>query len=200
MIVPGSTGRYLSFGESIRAVIADLPALAAIGLFSNVVILLNISAPSLILNSYVQPPTPGQFRNVILGPGFLALMLPGLLLTVLLAILVPVRIIEQTDFVQTFVRGTWLTKGNRWPIFGLMIGTIVLQVTGEAAVYLLIEERGLIAFLEEPPSNGAAAILGQTLVATAVSVLGATVTAVLYAELRRIKDGPAPRELALEFD
>jgi hypothetical protein len=55
-------------------------------------------------------------------------------------------------------------------------------------------------FSEETPSIGAAAILGLALVATAVSVIAATGTAVVYSELRRIKDGPAPRELASEFE
>ena len=204
MIVPDGAGHYSSLAKSIRAVLNDVLALATIGLFSNVVILLNILAPFFILADLGGPPTTDQISNFVIGLGILALVLPGLVLTVLLAMLVPVRTIEQTNFVQTFVRGAGLTKGNRWPIFGLVIATIVLEVVGNVAVYILV---GILAgdpvlalFSEQPPSNGAAAILGAALVATAVSVVGATGTAVLYCELRRINDGPAPRELALEFD
>jgi hypothetical protein len=172
MIVPDGTGNYPSLAASIQAVINDLPALATIGLISSVVIVL----------------------------GFLMFVLPGLILGVLLAVLIPVRTIEQTDFVQTCVRSAVLTKGNRWPILGLLIGVIVLEIAGDIAVNIVIGDPVLAGFSEQPSSDGAAAILGSALVATAISVIGATGTAVLYCELRRIKDGPAPRELASEFD
>ena len=203
MIVPDSAGHYPSVATSIRAVLNDVLALAAIGVFSNVVILLNISAPILVVDN-IPPPTPGDFRNIVLLFGIIALILPGLFLTVLLATLVPVRTIEQTDLVRSFVRGAELTRGNRWPIFGLMIATIVLEGVGEVAVRIAINivvgDPALAGISEQTPSNGTAAILGAALVATAVSVVGATGTAVLYCELRLIKDGPAPRELATEFD
>jgi hypothetical protein len=202
MIVPDSAGHYPSLPKSIQAVLNDVFALVAIGLFSNVVILLNIFAPILVLNDLA--PTADQIRKILVGVGLIALVLPGLFLTVLLAMLVPVRTIEQIDLVGTFVRGAELTRGNRWPIFGLIIATIMLEgvseVAASIAINIVVGDPVLAGFSEETPGNGAAAILGAALVATAVSVVGATGTAVLYCELRRIKDGPAPRELASEFD
>ena len=194
--VPDSAGHYPSLLKSIQAVINDLAALATIGLFSNVVILLNIFAPILVTD-YVPDPTIDQVTTVVVVFGITALVLLGLFLTVLLAMLIPVRTIEQTDLVRTFVRGVELTRGNRWTIFGLVIATIVLEGVGEIAVYILLGDDSIFT---GTPSIGAAAILGVTLVATAVSVIAATGTAVVYSELRRIKDGPAPRELAAEFD
>jgi len=195
MIVPDSAGHYHPLAKSIQPVINDFAALAMIGLFSNVVILLNIFAPILV-RDYFPDPYIDQVTTVVLVLGITALVLLGLFLTVLLAMLIPVRTIEQTDFVRTFVRGAELTRGNRWPIFGLTIAMIVLAGVGEGAVYIIVGD----PLAEGAPSNGAASILGRALVATAVSVTAATGTAVLYCELRRIKDGPAPRELALEFD
>jgi hypothetical protein len=199
MIVPDSVGHRPSLMGSMQAVITDVPALATIGLFSNVVITLNIFAPVLLLDE-VPRATISQVGTPFVLFGVFALIVLGLFLTVLLAMLIPVRIIEQTDLVRTFVRGAELTKGNRWPIFGLMFATIVLEGVGSAAVNILVGDSVLAGFSEELRSNGAAAVLGAALVATAVSVTAATGTAVLYCELRRIKDGPAPRELALEFD
>ena len=172
MIVPDRTDRYPSLAESIQAVINDLIALSAIGLIASVVIVL----------------------------GFILLVLPGLFLGVILAVLIPVRAIEQTGFVQTCLRSVALTKGNRWPILGLLIAVIILEVVGDMAVNIMVGDPLFAGFTEQVPSNNAAAIIGATLVATAISLIGATGTAVLYCELRRIKDGPAPSELASEFE
>jgi hypothetical protein len=172
MIVPDGVGRYPSLAGSVQAVVNDLPALAAIGLASTVVIVL----------------------------AFLLLVVPGLILGVLLAVPVPVRTIERASFVQSCVRSAVLTKGSRRVIFGLLIAIIVLEVAGDVAVNIVTGDAIFAGYSEELRSNGAASILVATLVATAVSVIGATGTAVLYCELRRIKDGPAPTELASEFD
>ena len=172
MIVPDRSGHYPSLAESIQAVINDLIALSTMGLIASFVIVL----------------------------GFILLVLPGLFFGVILAVLIPVRTIEQTGLVETCVRSVALTKGNRWPILGLLIAVIVLEVVGDMVVNLMVGDPLLAGFTEQVPSDGAAAIVGATLVATVISLIGATGTAVLYCELRRIKDGPAPSELATEFD
>jgi hypothetical protein len=172
MIVPDGAGHYPSLAQSIGAVVNDLPALGAIGLISNIAILV----------------------------GFLALVLPGLILGAILAVLIPVRTIEQAGFVRTCARSAILTKGNVWPIVGLLMAVIALEVAGDIVVNIMMGDPPLAGYSGEAQSNGAAAILGSTLVATAISLIGATGTAVLYCELRRIKDGPAPREFASVFD
>ena len=199
MAVPDSTGHYVPLIENIQAVIADARALATIGLFSNGLITLNVYAAILVSDYYPDPPTDQVIRLVI-ALGELSLFLLGLALTVLLAVLVPVRAAEQTDFVRTLVRGVELTRGNRWRIFGLAIAVVILEVVGDSLVYILMGEPIFGDFSEETPNHSVATTVGRTLVATAVSMIAATGTAVLYCELRRIKDGPAPRELALEFD
>jgi hypothetical protein len=172
MIVPDGAGHYPTFGQSIAAVVSDLPALATIGLVSNVLVLL----------------------------GIFMLVVPGLILGVLLALLIPVRTIEQTNFVRTGVRSAVLTKGNRWAILGLLIAVIVLEIVGDIVVNIVLGDPALAGYSDAVQSNGAAAIVASALITTAVSFLGVTGTAVLYCELRRIVDGPAPRELAAEFD
>ena len=199
MVVPDSTGHYVPLIESIQAVIADAPALATIGLFSNVLITLNVFAAILVRDYYPDPQTDQVIRSVI-PLAILSLLLLGLALTVLLAVLVPVRAAEQTDLVRTLVRGIELTRGNRSPIFGLAIAVVVLEVVGDSLVYILMGDPIFGDFSEETPNNSVATTVGRTFIATAVSLVEATATAVLYCELRRIKDGPAPRELALEFD
>jgi len=172
MIVPDGAGHYPSFAESIQAVFNDVFVVAAIGVVTSALVML----------------------------GFLFLVFPGLILGVLLAVPIPVRIIEHTGFVQSCVRSAVLTKGNRWPIFGLFVAVIVLEVVGDLAVNVVMGDPTFAGFTEDARSDDALAIIASALVATAVSVIGATGTAVLYCELRRIKDGPAPTELASEFD
>ena len=172
MIVPDSAGHYPSFAGSIQAVFNDAFAVATIGVVTSALVML----------------------------GFLVLIVPGLILGVLLAVPVPVRTIEHAGLVQSCVRSALLTKGNRWPIFGLFVAVIVLEVVGDVAVNIVMGDPVFAGFTEDARSNNALAIIASALIATAVSVISATGTAVLYCELRRIKDGPAPRELASEFD
>ena len=172
MIVPDGAGHYPSFAGSVQTVFNDAFAVATIGVVTSALVML----------------------------GFLVLIVPGLILGVLLAVPVPVRTIEHSGLVQSCVRSALLTKGNRWPIFGLFVAVIVLEVVGDVAVNIVMGDPIFAGFTEDARSDDALAIIGSALVATAVSVIGATGTAVLYCELRRIKDGPAPRELASEFD
>ena len=171
-IVPDGTGYSRSVARSIVSVANDLVPLTVIALISNIMILV----------------------------GLFLLVLPGLLLGAILAVLMPVRIVEQTGFVPTFVRSAALTKSNLWRILGLMVAVIAIEVAGNAAVNLMMGDAVFAGYNGDPQSVGAVATISAAIVDATTALVSATGTAVVYWELRRIKDGFGPNELASEFD
>ena len=172
MIVPDGAGQYTSLARSIEIVIRDIPLLSAIGLISTVLVLI----------------------------GFFLLIVPGLILGAFLSVLIPVRTIEQTGFVRTFVRGIALTKGHRWAILILLTGSFALQISATLVTNLVMGDPIFAGYSSEQQTGGAAAIIASVLSVSLLSVIGSTGAAVVYCELRRIKDGPGPAALASEFD
>ena len=132
--------------------------------------------------------------------GYILLVLPGFYLGAIFAVVVPVRIVEGTGFIRTFVRGAQLTRGHRWPVFGLLLASFALTVASEAVVNILSGDPPFAGYTGEVRSAGIGSLIGSAVAELATSLIGATGTAVVYAELRHIKDGPGPDALAAEFD
>ena len=134
--------------------------------------------------------------GLAIGLGMLLFLVPGIILFCMWAVATPVRVVEGGGFASALSRSAKLTKGSRWTIFllGLIffVGSMVINlvVTGVSAVTV---------------SGGAAvgamfAALFSALVAVALSVVGAAGAAVLYLELRRVREGVTPESLARVFD
>lgn len=129
-------------------------------------------------------------------PLTLTLLIPGFYVQVVLAIVVPVRTIERADTVAAITRSMTLTRGHRWPLFGLLMASTVLSLGAEFIVYAAFSDP---AFAESV-SAGRAQLLLIVLVDMANSVINAVASAVIYFELRLIKEGVAPDAVAAEFD
>lgn len=171
-IVPDETGKLPPLAQCVSAVANDLAGLSAIAISS----------------------------FVLFFAGYIFFVLPGLFVGAILAVVIPVRALEKTGFVQTFVRSAQLTSGNRWPIFGLLLALFVSVFSAEAAVNVMAGDPVFAGYSGEPQNGGAVSIIGSTLVEFVASLINATATAVVYIELRNIKDGPGPATLAAEFD
>lgn len=124
------------------------------------------------------------------------LLVPGLFIDVMLFVVVPVRIVEQTGFIATFKRGAELTRGSRWPIFALVVVFIVVGIGSQIMVYDVV---GDPAFAESE-NSGLAALLCLILADMVYGIIGATLEATIYFELRLIKEGVASERLAEVFD
>lgn len=97
---------------------------------------------------------------LLMIPGFLALLLPGLLLLgvgvyvlVSWSVAIPAAVIEQRGALSALGRSAALTRGNRWSLFGLIvllvIAGILLSAVGQAlggATAALIVEAAMVAF------------------------------------------------------
>ena len=171
-LVPDGDGHFPSLKQGLVAVVSDLLPLSLIAFISGVAVL----------------------------AGVFLLLIPGLLLGVILVVVVPVRAVERTSFIRTFARSAILTRGEYWPILGLLIASIAIEVSGNLVVNVMMGDAVFAGYTEDTRSDGTAAIIATAIIDAATSLIGAAGTAVVYCELRRIKDGPAPRELASEFD
>jgi hypothetical protein len=129
--------------------------------------------------------------------GFLLLIVPGVLMALAWCVAVPVYVVEQPGVFASFERSAELTRGNRLRIFGLaclffVAGIIISIVFGIVGGILRFATAGVFLYVQ-------AAILSP-IIGAAVAALGATLSAVLYVELRRVREGVGPQGLAAIFD
>jgi uncharacterized membrane protein len=132
--------------------------------------------------------------GILLGLGvFLAmlpLVVPGVILSIVWSVAFPACVIERLGPVRSLSRSAALTKGNRWKLFGLffLIGI-------GALIGALITVGGLFAI-------GGGVALGVSLYAIQVlySALAATISAVVYYDLRVAKEGLGTDRVAAVFE
>lgn len=134
--------------------------------------------------------------SVAVGFGFLLLVIGGIIMMLAWSVAVPVLVVEKTGVFGAFGRSAELTKGHRWAILGLFVLVLLLSGVLSAATFPL-------HFLLQKASTpfalaGLMAISGihQVIVAT----ISATGAASVYYELRQIKEGIGPDQLASVFD
>jgi hypothetical protein len=128
--------------------------------------------------------------------GFLLLVFPGVMLYVMWAVVVPVRVAENARILDAFSRSRALTAGYRWPIFGVIfiffLGAGVAQNVAQTLVSPVAAS-----------GNPAVLYIGAALSAlinAIVAVASATLIASIYYELRFIKEGVGPEQIAAVFD
>jgi hypothetical protein len=168
-VIADLNGRRAPFGECLRAAFSDLFSLFGLAITSHIAV------------------TLGSF----------ALAVPGILLSLAWAVIVPVRVVERTGFRQTFERSAELTRNNRLAIFGLgviytvALGVLIFSLLGVLGFGLT----GIVQAVKSP-----AYLIGTSIVGIFAGIVFGTGTAVIYYELRAAKEGIGPQELAAVFD
>lgn len=129
--------------------------------------------------------------------GFLLLIVPGLMLLTAWEVVVPALVVERTGILGSFSRSSALTKGHRWPIFGMLVifyvGVYVLNIVLNPLFGLSFMTTSIVGL-------PVVYVVFQTLVRIATAVVGATGSAAIYYELRVAKEGVGPEQLASVFD
>lgn len=142
--------------------------------------------------------------------GLLLLIVPGIILSVVWSVAVPAKIAERTGVLQALSRSRDLTRGRRWPIFGLFLVYIVVVWIIQAVVMGI----GLaIASALHGPINmatdGGAGFLGvfqkstlvsSPIIVTLVAMVSSSGLAALYYELRASREGIGAEALAAVFE
>jgi len=176
-LVPDHAGRPASLGRCLAAVAKDffpLVALATIASFVSAI-------ANLALWIY-------EF-------GFI-LLVPALAIETLLAVIVPVRMIERRSIARTIARSIELTAGNRWPVLLLLLLSLALMMVSDVIVYETIGDPALVEYT----GTGLAALLSLIVSDIVISVVASVATVIVYLEFRLIKEGVPPDSVAEVFD
>jgi hypothetical protein len=132
--------------------------------------------------------------------GFVALFVPGVMLAVMWAVIVPVTVAEDVGVFGAFGRAADLTRGARWKIFGIFLLVILIffgvsMVIGIVSVLLL----GM-SYQNPAVATLPIAIVLDLLVAMFNAALISCTQTALFVELREWKDGPMDAKLGAIFE
>jgi MFS family permease len=132
--------------------------------------------------------------------GTILFIVPGAMLASAWIAALPAAVVERTGIFAAFGRSAELTKGSRWRIFALLVVYFLILMLAGLVVGGL--SGGLLHPLRASLGGaGLASLLLTTLVLNVVYYLVATtLVAVIYQELRTIREGVAPADLAGVFD
>jgi ABC-type multidrug transport system fused ATPase/permease subunit len=123
----------------------------------------------------------GILAGFAIGLGLLLLIVPGLFLLTIWAVLAPVIVIERRSALEAFGRSRELVRGNGWQVFGVIVVLFVLQFV-------------VTAVIQSIANSVADSVVGYSvadlLVRLLVAPLSALAAAVLFFELKALRDEP----------
>jgi len=128
--------------------------------------------------------------------GFVLLVVPGIILALAWSVIAPVRVTENTGILETFGRSARLTKGHRGSLFLLMLlfGVVVVVLD------FVIRPLAGVSLVATPGAATPLVLVALTaLVQILTAMIGASLYASAYYELRVIKEGVGPEKLAAVF-
>ncbi len=123
--------------------------------------------------------------------GFIFLIVPGLILTCMLWVAIPVAVVERVGVGGSLGRSQELTAGHRWPILGLLLLRFLVQFAAGVMI-------GFIVVMM--PNAEMMITVGAQVVGVFVGAWHASVAAVSYYYLRSIKEMIDVDEIASVFD
>ncbi|HKP79152.1 MAG TPA: hypothetical protein VJU34_08510 [Phenylobacterium sp.] len=132
--------------------------------------------------------------------GFILLIVPGIMMACAWCVAVPSLVADRSGVFGAFSRSAELTRGNRWRIFALFIVVWVIAIVIGAvigAVALALNFGGALDAISLARSP--AQVIGNVISNTLSALISSTGVAVLYVELRRLREGAAPQWLAEIF-
>lgn len=132
------------------------------------------------------------------GLGFILLVIPGLILTVMWVVTAPALVVEKRGIFESFQRSRDLTRGNRWMIFAiLVVYGVVSSIISWTVIGIGAAMGGSLATAS---SVGLIALVLTPLVNVVTAVLSSAGVSAIYYELRTSKEGVSPDQLASAFD
>ena len=139
--------------------------------------------------------------------GLVLLIIPGLMLMVAWAVAVPAKVVEKIGVFDAFTRSRDLTRGRRWPIFGLFVLYAIAAWILNALILAAFAPFALAKGLPTPETMESFAssisviqLVADPLIATVSTLVSTAGLATLYYELRGSREGVGPEALASVFD
>lgn len=127
--------------------------------------------------------------SVLAGLATVLLVVPGVIVLIALFVAQPACVVERLGADASLSRSAALTKGNRWRIFALCLVVFVLRAAFGAVAGLLLSGSPLVVLI------GVDALVN----ALPLAFYG-VVTAVVYYQLRVLKEGVDIEQVAAVFD
>jgi hypothetical protein len=128
--------------------------------------------------------------------GMVLLVVPGLILAVGWSVAVPVKVVERTSIKNSFGRSWDLTKGYRWKILGL----VIIYFLALVLLGLIVATISKVSLAQPGGLHNTTYIVLQWLQGVITAVFSAIGATAIYYELRTVKEGMAPEQLAAAFD
>ena len=128
--------------------------------------------------------------GLIVMVGSVLLLVPGLIALCMLYVAIPACVVEEWGVTQSLTRSAELTRGYRWPIFGL----ILLVMIGAAVAGSLLEA------LVEALAGQVVGSLFDAALQVYFTALASAVVSIIYYRLRVIKEGIDIDRIAHVFD
>lgn len=186
-VMAGGNGRRPSIGSSMAAAFRRAGGVLAIGF---TIYLVWFFAQQAMIGAELLFPYFGG------GAALVLLVVPSIVWVLTAVAAIPVAMREGLGAMASMARSRALTKGYRWPIFGLFLIALVLALALRVALFLGFSLVVLkIAPVSIPVVDATANAAVTAIIWTLVSI-AATLT---YVELRRAKEGGGVAELAEIF-
>jgi hypothetical protein len=135
--------------------------------------------------------------GILVGVGFLLLVVPGLWVLAVFSVTPVAVVIERAGF-GGLGRSADLTKGYRWPIVG---ANILIMIIAAAINFIAMFVIGLIIVpLGGNVTGTLIGVLGLGIITSVANGLAAILISLIYARLREIKEGASVRDIAAVFD
>ncbi len=129
--------------------------------------------------------------------GCFLLIVPGIILMLMWSVITPVRVSEQTGIIETLKRSAALTSGYKGSIFGIFVIYVVLSWVLNLVIRPLA---GAPMMSTGTVANAFITLMLLTgLVRAVLGLIGAAGIASIYYELRLVKEGVGPEQLAAVF-
>lgn len=123
----------------------------------------------------------GLLVGVMAVVGFILLIVPGLLVLTFFAVTAPAIVVERLGVMEGLRRSRELVKGHAWPVFGVLVITILIVIVVNFIFGVIAGAAG---------NDTAARIIATVIASTVTAPISALVGAVLYFTLRG--SGAAP--------
>ncbi len=130
--------------------------------------------------------------------GAILLLVPGIMLAVMWTVVAPACVVERTGVFGAFGRSRDLTRGYRWPIFGLYVAFVILMII-ISVVFGALAGIGNLA-TTSTTITPIVAMVSDFVSTMITSIISSTFAASIYYELRQLKEGIGPEALASVFD
>jgi hypothetical protein len=128
--------------------------------------------------------------GLAIAMGIMLLIVPGIMLIIMWYVTTPAFVIERLDISASFARSRALTKGHRWPIFGM---ALLLFIAG--IIMALVVEKVLAL-----SGSGGFMIAGSLVWAGLTGAFNMVLVVATYYDLRVAKEGIDTRHFAAVFE